>query len=87
MGAGVSNPGPILSVNAMPYNKKSLLNLKRTPKGVSGNPAGRQPKLCNAIASIPPDAQKKIGSNSTYAEKQMDLSLTLHIPQREIIDL
>lgn len=44
----------------MPYNKKSLLNLKRNPKGISGNPSGRPKKLASTIASIPPDAQKKV---------------------------
>lgn len=44
----------------MPYNKKSLLNLKRLPKGQTGNPAGRPRKLAPAIASIPPDAQKRV---------------------------
>ncbi len=44
----------------MAYNKKSLLNLKRYPKGSTGNPAGRPQKLSNAIESIPPDAQKKV---------------------------
>lgn len=44
----------------MPYNKKSLLNLKRLPKGQTGNPAGRPKKLAPAIASIPADAQKRV---------------------------
>lgn len=44
----------------MPYNKKSLLNLKRVPKGQTGNPNGRPRKLSNTIESIPPDAQKKV---------------------------
>ena len=44
----------------MAYNKKSLLNLKRPPKGQSGNPAGRPPRLAASIASIPADAQKRV---------------------------
>ena len=44
----------------MGYNPKSLRNLKRTPKGQSGNPAGRPKKLATTIASIPPDAQRRV---------------------------
>lgn len=44
----------------MPYNKKSEQNLKRYPKGVSGNPNGRPRTLANSIKSIPPDARDKV---------------------------
>ena len=44
----------------MAYNKKSLLNLKRLPKGQSGNPGGRPKRLAASIASIPADAQKRV---------------------------
>lgn len=44
----------------MPYNKKSLQNLKRNPKGVSGNPNGRPRTLAASIKSIPPDARDKV---------------------------
>lgn len=44
----------------MPYNPKSLLNLKHIKKGTSGNPKGRPPTLAGAIKSIPKDAQVKV---------------------------
>ncbi len=44
----------------MPYNPKSLLNLKHIKKGKSGNPAGRPPALASKIKAIPKDAQVKV---------------------------
>lgn len=44
----------------MPYNPKSLLNLRHIKKGTSGNPAGRPPTLAGAIKSIPKDAQARV---------------------------
>lgn len=44
----------------MPYNPKSLLNLRHIKKGQSGNPAGRPPTLAGMIKSIPKDAQVRV---------------------------
>ena len=44
----------------MPYNPKSLLNLRHIKKGTSGNPKGRPPSLANQIKAIPKDAQVKV---------------------------
>ena len=44
----------------MAYNPKSLLNLKRIPKGTSGNPKGRPKTLAGAIKSIPKDAKTRV---------------------------
>ena len=44
----------------MPYNPKSLLNLRHIKKGQSGNPAGRPPTLAGKIKSIPKDAQLRV---------------------------
>lgn len=44
----------------MPYNPKSLLNLRHIKKGTSGNPAGRTPTLAGMIKSIPKDAQVRV---------------------------
>lgn len=44
----------------MPFNKKSLQNLRQFKKGQSGNPQGRTPALVNQIKSIPKDAQTKV---------------------------
>jgi len=44
----------------MPYNPKSLLNLRRPKKGESANPAGRPKTLAGAIKSIPRDAQVRV---------------------------
>lgn len=44
----------------MPYNPKSLLNLRHIKKGTSGNPKGRPVHLANQIKAIPKDAQVKV---------------------------
>ncbi len=44
----------------MPYNPKSLLNLRHIKKGTSGNPAGRPPSLAGLIKDIPKDAQVRV---------------------------
>jgi len=44
----------------MPYNPKSLLNLKHIKKGTSGNPAGRPKSCARQIKSIPKDAREKV---------------------------
>ena len=44
----------------MPYNPKSLLNLRHIKKGQSGNPAGRPPTLAGMVKSIPKDAQVRV---------------------------
>ena len=44
----------------MPYNPKSLLNLRHFKKGQSGNEAGRPPSLAGLIKDIPRDAQVRV---------------------------
>jgi hypothetical protein len=51
----------------MPYNPKSLLNLKSFKKGKSGNQAGRPPALATQIKAIPKDAQVKVYEVLHYA--------------------
>ena len=54
----------------MPYNPKSLQNLRHFGKGNCANPAGRPKLLANVIEEMPQDARERIYATLHYALKQ-----------------
>jgi len=51
----------------MANNPKNRENLRPFPKGESGNPAGRPPRLAAVIKSIPKDSQENLFAVLHYA--------------------
>ena len=65
----------------MPYNPKSLKNLKR------GNYTGRPKLLCNVIKEIPPDARERIYATLHFALKQPNRKAVLEFLKEKEDDL